>query len=147
MAVVRCGRSDLAQALSSLDLPEDLLIWVADAAISDDWEDIRGELSDAFEASQRAVKVGAPIVYIVDGDDLLGRNGAGRAMVACGVLSAARTGAIESRMSGVGVNIIAVEADTATHVVGSWVKALAKPKGPQGELIRLGGDHLGKALP
>jgi hypothetical protein len=147
MAVIRCTRTELAAALSAVDLPEGALVWVTDPTTGDGWEDILSELTDAFEASQRAAKTGGPIVYVVDSDDLLGRNGSGRAMVACGLLSAARTAAIESRKTAVPVNVVALEGVTAPDTVARWVELLSQPGGPLGELIRFGGDHLGRALP
>ena len=147
MAVIRCTRTELTAALSVVDLPEGALVWVTDPTTGDRWEDVLSELTDAFDASQQAAKAGGPIVYVVDSDDLLGRNGPGRAMVACGLLSAARTTAIESRKSAVPVNVIALEDVTAPDTVARWVASLSQPHGPLGELIRFGGDHLGKALP
>jgi len=87
------------------------------------------------------------VVYVVAGDDLLGRRGPGRAMVACGLLSAARTAAVEGARAGVPVNTLAVEADTPPATVAAWVARLLEPGGPTGELVRLGTAHLGKALP
>jgi hypothetical protein len=145
--VIRCTRSELTAALSVVELPEGALVWVTDPTIGDSWEDVLSELTDAFDASQHAAKTGGPIVYVVNSDDLLGRNGPGRAMVACGLLSAARTTAIESRKAAVPVNVIALEELTAPDTVARWVASLSQPGGPSGELIRLGGDHLGKALP
>lgn len=147
MATIRCPRPELADALAALDLSEGTLVWVTKTATGDNWEDILAELTGVFEASQRAATAGAPIIYIVDGDDLLGRNGPGRAMIACGLLSAARSAAIENRKSEVPVNVIAIESAIPPETVGQWVETLARPGGPTGELVRLGGDHLGKALP
>lgn len=147
MAVIRCTRTELTAALSALDLPDGALVWVTDPTTGDGWEEILSELTDAFEASQRAAKMGGPIVYVVDSDDLFGRNGSGRAMVACGLLSAARTTAIESRKTAVPVNVIALEGVTAPETLARWVQSLSQPGGPVGELIRFGGEHLGKALP
>lgn len=147
MATIRCPRPELAQALIALDLPEGTLVWVTAPSIADGWEEVLAELTGVFEASQRAATAGAPIIYVVDGDDLLGRNGTGRAMVACGLLSAARSAAIENRKSKVSVNVIALESAIPPETVGQWVVSLARSGGPMGELVRLGGDHLGKALP
>jgi 3-oxoacyl-[acyl-carrier protein] reductase len=57
----------------------------------------------------------------VHNDDLLGRRGAGRAMVATGLLSAARTAAVELVKSGVPVNVLAVEDETDPSTVARWV--------------------------
>jgi len=145
--MIRAEDGDLADALNSLSLPEGALVFVANSALSDGWTAVLNELTAAYELSQTAVKVGGPIVYLVEGDDLLGRRGAGRAMVACGLLSAARTLALETARAGVPVNVIAMGATTTHDALGSWVELLCGPGGPNGELIRLGADHLGKALP
>jgi hypothetical protein len=122
-------------------------VFVTDPVTGDDWPQVRAELTEAFLLSQRAARQGWPVVFAVDGDDLLGRNGPGRAMVACGLLSAARTFAMENRKAGIPVNVLALEPTTEPATVASWVELLLRPGGPQGELVRLGGDHLGKALP
>jgi hypothetical protein len=145
--MIRAEDGDLADALSSLSLPDGALVFVANAAVSDGWTAVLDELTAAYELSQAAVRAGGPIVYLLESDDLLGRRGIGSAMVACGLLSAARTLALETARAGVPVNVLALGATTTRDSVGSWVESLCDPNGPNGELIRLGADHLGKALP
>lgn len=111
------------------------------------WEEARGVMLDAFRASQEAARAEAPIVYIVHGSDLLGQRGAPSAMVATGLLSAARTAAIELSRKGAVVNVVAVGDGTDPAVVDRWVARLSEGDGPTGELIRLDAGHLGKALP
>ena len=144
--MIRCENGPLAETLRALPLPTGTLVFVSNSRISDDWDAVAGELTEAFDLSQAAARDDAPVVYIVDNDDLLGRQGTGGAMVACGLLSAARTLAIETARSGIPANTIAFD-DTAPEVVGFWVEALCRPNGPTGEIIRLGNGHLGKALP
>ena len=119
---------------------------VVTAPSADSWETARAALYEAFVATKEAMVAGLPVVVIVHGDDLLGRRGAPAAMVACGLLSGARTAAIEGRKPGIPVNVLAVEDDTAPEVVASWVGRLTAKEGPNGELIHLGSAHLGKAL-
>ena len=145
--MIRADGGDLADALNGLSLPEGALVFVANSAVSDGWTAVLDELTAAYELSQSAVRAGGPIVYLVESDDLLGRRGVGRAMVACGLLSAARTLALETARAGVPVNVIALGAATTLDSVRAWVESLCGPNGPSGELIRLGADHLGKALP
>lgn len=147
MAFVRCTRTELAEAISAIDLPSDAAVWVSNPETEDDWDSVLSELTDAFEFSQQAAKSQRPLVLVIDGDDLLGRNGPGRAMVACGVLSGARTAAIEITKSGVPVNVIALESSTTPGIAARWVETLARSGGPTGELIRLGSEHIGKSLP
>jgi hypothetical protein len=145
--LIRCDAGHLADALRQVMLPEGALVFVTKANVTDDWEKVSGELMEAFTLSQEAARSGGPVVYVVDGDDLLGRGGRGPAMVACGLLSAARTLALETAKSGRPVNVVALGDRDSPDLVGLWVEILCRPGGPSGELIRLGGDHLGKALP
>ncbi len=146
---MRCG-PDLADALVSECLtkgePADGLVFAA-AEVGDDWEEVLAELTTAFELTREAVRNEAPVVYVVAHDDLLGRRGPGRAMVATGLLSGARTAAVEQLKKGVAVNALAVEQDSDPASVATWVARLLEPGGPTGEIVRLGGAHLGKALP
>ena len=145
--MIRCVDGVLADALGKSSLPAGTLVFVAKADLSDEWSDVSGELSEAFDLSKAAATEGGPVVFVVDGDDLLGRRGSGRAMVACGLLSAARTLALETARSGVPVNVIATDDGTPPDLVAFWGEALCRPGGLNGELIRLGSNHLGKALP
>lgn len=112
-----------------------------------DWDSARDVLMRAFAVSQEAARNETSIVYVVHGDDLLGRRGAPSAMVATGLLSAARTAAIELSRKGAVVNVIAVGDDTDPALTARWVEHLADADGPTGELVRLDAGHLGKALP
>jgi len=145
--MIRCDSGHLADALGGIELPDNALVFVARADLAAEWNPIFRELQEAFELSQEAARNLGPVVYVVDGDDLLGRRGTGQAMVACGLLSAARTLALETARSGVPVNVLAISPDALPELVGIWVQSLCREGGPSGELIRLGGSHLGKALP
>ncbi|HKY47439.1 MAG TPA: hypothetical protein VJQ79_05575 [Acidimicrobiia bacterium] len=145
--MIRSEDRDLADVLNSLPLPDEALIFVANSAVSDGWTAVLDELTAAYQLSQAAVRSGGPIVYLVESDDLLGRRGIGSAMVACGLLSAARTLALETARAGSPVNVIALGTATTQDSLRVWVELLCRPDGPSGELIRLGADHLGKALP
>lgn len=121
------------------------LIFVADV-IDDLWETVEAELTQAFELSRAAAQAGETITYVVHNDDLLGRRGAGRAMVATGLLSAARTAASEMAKAAVPVNVLVVEDDTEPATVANWALLVSQRDGPTGELIHLGAGHIGKAL-
>lgn len=112
-----------------------------------DWESAREVLMRAFAVSQEAAREGRAIVYVVHGDDLLGRRGAPSAMVATGLLSAARTAAIELSRQGTPVNVLAVGDDTDPALTERWVSRLSESGGPTGEIVRLDASHVGKALP
>jgi hypothetical protein len=115
--------------------------------VGDDWDAVRSELRRAFEMSRAAAQAGESFVYVVHHDDLLGRRGAGNAMVATGLLSAARTAALEGAGKGWAVNVVAYD-DADNEAVDRWAERLASDsEGVTGELIRVGPSHLGKALP
>lgn len=144
--MIRCLNGQLAETLKLASVPLDALVFVASSDVSDEWASVSDELKEAFDQTQVAARAGGPVVYVVDGDDLLGRSGVGRAMVACALLSAARTLALETARSGVTANVVAVGAATAAESVGLWVELLCHFNGPTGELVHLDVAHLGKAL-
>jgi hypothetical protein len=121
------------------------LVFVA-ADVSDDWDEVAAELTTAFESCRDAAERGEAIVIVVATDDLLGRRGVGRAMVATGLLSAARTVAVETAKAGVPANVLAVDAHPDPDSIARWAVRLQEPAGPTGELIHLGPAHIGKAL-
>jgi hypothetical protein len=135
------------------DSVADLLSDVNDAVVfqvnevDDDWAHIATEMKAAFDATRPAAIAGHPVVYVVSSDALLGRTGAGNAMVATGLLSAARTLAAEMARAGVPVNVLGVTAETPAAMIATWVRHLLEAGGPTGELVQLGGAQIGKALP
>lgn len=116
--------------------------------VSDDWAEVRAELDRAFQMSRTTAQEQENLVYVIHHDDLLGRRGAGNAMVATGLLSAARTAAIEGSRKGWTVNVVAYDDTVEEELITGWAERLAEDSlGVTGELIRLGPSHLGKALP
>lgn len=116
--------------------------------VGDVWEEVRAELDRAFQMSREAAQNEENLVYVVHHDDLLGRRGPGNAMVATGLLSAARTAAIEGSRKGWTANVVAYEDESDPELIREWAERLAEnSSGVTGELIRLGPSHLGKALP
>jgi len=115
--------------------------------VSDDWGEVLAALTRAFEATRAAAQAGDSIVYVVHNDDLLGRRGAGKAMVAAGLLSAARTAALEGIKDGWTVNVVAFSAGTDPETVADWADHLIESSDVTGEVLRIGPDHIGKALP
>ena len=77
--MIRSQSGGLADALASLSLPDGALVFAANSGVSDEWPAVLDELTEAFDLSQAAVRSGGPIVFVVDGDDLLGRGGIGGA--------------------------------------------------------------------
>lgn len=116
--------------------------------VGDDWEEVRAEMFRAFEMARAAARAGENFVFVVHHEDLLGKRGVGDAMVATGLLSAARTAALEGASKGWTANLLAFHDDTDPEQVTGWAERLAKDSfGVTGEVIRLGSGHLGKALP
>ncbi len=115
--------------------------------VGDDWGEIRAELDRAFQMSRAAARDEESFVYVVHHDDLLGRRGAGDAMVASGLLSAARTAALEGVRKGWTVNVIARDENADPKEVELWAERMLESHGVTGELIRIGSTHIGKALP
>jgi len=121
-----------------------LVHWAED--VGDDWPAVLDELTRAFEVSRSSAQNEGSIVYVVRQDDLLGRRGAGNAMVACALLSAARTAALEGARKGWTANVVAFDEDTDRAVVDQWALRLLDDGVVNGELIRLGSGHVGKTL-
>lgn len=116
--------------------------------VGEDWDAVRTELRRVFEMSRAAARAEESFVYVVHHDDLLGRRGAGNAMVATGLLSAARTAALEGARKGWTTNVVAYDDAADPEAVQRWAERLAvDSEGVTGELIRVGQSHLGKALP
>lgn len=135
--------SDLATLLAEI---ADGVVFQAQP-VGDEWTEVAAELRAAFDATKPAAIAELPVVYIVSSDALLGRTGVGNAMVATGLLSAARTLAAESRRSGVPANVLGVGTETSAAAIATWVARLLEPDGPTGELVQLDGNQIGKALP
>jgi hypothetical protein len=123
------------------------LVFWADPTLGNDWQDVLDEMNEAFLLSREAVRAGAPVVYVVDSADLLGRRGAGKAMVASGLLSAARDLAQETVRAGIPANVLAIDENTDPDAAATWIARLLDRPGTTGELIRLGSTHLARALP
>ena len=122
-----------------------MIHWVPE--VSDDWGEVLAALTRAFEATRAAAQAGDSIVYVVHNDDLLGRRGTGKAMVAAGLLSAARTAALEGIKDSWTVNVVAFSAGTDPETVADWADHLIESSDVTGEVLRIGPDHIGKALP
>jgi len=116
--------------------------------VGDDWAEVRAELERAFQMSRAAAQAEQSFVYVVHNDDLLGRRGPGNAMVATGLLSAARTAALEGAKKGWTANVVAYDDEARPDLVAGWAERLVEDsEGVTGEVIRIGPTHLGKALP
>jgi hypothetical protein len=110
------------------------------------WVDAKAELTEAFEGSRTAAQNANSFVYVVRNDDLLGRNGPTRAMVAAGLLSAARTAALEGAAKGWTANLIAYDLTVDVAEVMERALFVLANGLTTGEIIHMGPGHIGKAL-
>lgn len=121
---------------------------IAATRTTNDWDETLDGLTRMFGVAKAAAEEGASVVFVVSVDALLGRTGALDAMAATGVVSAARTLALELKKQGAVVNCVATTETTPPDEAARWIVHLldASPEGPTGELIQLGGGQIGKAL-
>ena len=122
------------------------LFWAAE--VSDDWETVAEEMDRAFRFARDAATNEESVVFVIHADDLLGRRGAGQSMLATGLLSAARTMALEGWRKGWTANVIAWDGETGSQEdVETLAMDLAARGTVTGEVLRIGPGHIGKALP
>ncbi|HSK06105.1 MAG TPA: hypothetical protein VK990_01210 [Acidimicrobiia bacterium] len=114
--------------------------------VGDDWARVRAVLTQAFAVSRASAQAEESLVYVVRQDDLLGRRGPGNAMVATGLLSAARTAALEGARKGWTANVVAYDEGTDPETVHAWAQHLLDSGDVTGELVHLGPGHVGKTL-
>ncbi len=122
-----------------------MIHWAVD--VGDDWSEVLAELTRAFVSSRASAQADESFVYVVRQDDLLGRRGAGNAMVAAGLLSAARTAALEGSRKGWTANVVAFDEASNRDAIVAWAQRLLDAGDVTGELVRVGPGHIGKALP
>jgi hypothetical protein len=114
--------------------------------VGDDWSQVLGELTRAFEVSRASAQAEESFVYVVRQGNLLGRRGPGNAMVATGLLSAARTAALEGARKGWTANVVAFDQGIDPEAVRSWAQRLLDSGDVTGDLVHLGPGHVGKTL-
>lgn len=130
--------------VNQVEIEAGLIFWMDE--IGDTWADARAELDSAFALSKSTAVEESSIVYVVRNDDLLGRNGPTRAMVSSGLVSGARTAALEGSRKGWTANVIAYDPGVEADSILDQAIALLKNGAVTGELVHLGPGHLGKAL-
>lgn len=140
------GEIRLPEGIETEDLAPErgLIFWAKPGAAT--WDDARAELTAAFERSREAARNEHSFVYIIANDALLGRNGPADAMVAAGLVSAARTAAIEGWKKGWTANVIAYDDGHEPSPVLERAVRLLEDGLVTGELVHIGPGHIGKAL-
>lgn len=122
------------------------VFWAAE--VTDDWESVATEMERAFGFARQAAVDETSVVFVVNADDLLGRRGAGNAMLATGILSAARTMALEGWRKGWTANVVAWDGETGDRTdVEALAASISETGAVTGEIVRIGPGHIGKALP
>lgn len=114
--------------------------------VGDSWDEVSAELTEAFVGSREAARGENSFIYIVSNDDLLGRNGAARAMASAGLVSGARTAALEGSRKGWTANVIAYDNTVAPQDIVARAISVLNDGLITGEVIHVGPGHIGKAL-
>jgi hypothetical protein len=121
---------------------DDGVVFVAGKDFAD-WQAVEDELSEAFVLAQEASAVGAPVVFVVDSDTMLGRGAPLDSMVATGLVSGARSLAFEGLRKERYVGILATDrSDSAGNLAAAVHFAIASRAG-HGQVITLGTGHAG----
>lgn len=102
-------------------------------------------LTASFEAVRAALDASRPVVIVVDDADLCGSGDPAQAALAAGLLGLARALAIEGREQGWRIAVLATTPAVTAAERGIWLDALERSPLASGSLLRLGGEHLGKA--
>lgn len=138
------ARIPLSVDVEAPDVGTAWLFWMDE--IEDTWDAAASELLEAFRGSREAAISESSIVFVVRNDDLLGRSGAARAMVSSGLVSGARTAALEGARKGWTSNVVAYDGDVPAVAVIDKALWVLNDGLITGELIHLGPGHIGKAL-
>lgn len=126
------------------DVGAGFLFWMD--RVGDSWDEVSAELTEAFVGSREAARGENSFIYIVSNDDLLGRNGAARAMASAGLVSGARTAALEGSRKGWTANVIAYDNTVAPQDIVARAISVLNDGLITGEVIHVGPGHIGKAL-
>ncbi len=127
--------------------PEDGLIFAQRSEGLTSFDDVEAEMTESFRLTRRAASAGAPALYVVCIADLLGQRGSLAAMLANGLLSAARSMALEGRRDGRIANALGHDPDPRPEEVASWALLLLEGRGVTGGFVAVGAGHLAKVVP
>jgi hypothetical protein len=147
---VRVAVGALADALAGLgtatdDLSDGLVI--GPAAELANWRDVEDELARIFELTREASIAGAPVLYVVDVDDLFGRGDACGAALAAGLLSGVRALAFEGQRAGQVANVVARSSSVGAQSVADVVRWVIHNRDLSGQVVVVGNEHLGALSP
>lgn len=112
-----------------------------------DWTSVEEELTEAFRLAQEASVAGAPVVFVIDSDAMLGRATPLDSMVATGLVSGARTLAFEGLRKERYVGIVATDRSESAGSLGEAVHFAIASRAGHGQVITLGTGHAGAMFP
>jgi NAD(P)-dependent dehydrogenase (short-subunit alcohol dehydrogenase family) len=101
-------------------------------------EEVEGQLLEHFNAARAALLAGHPVVFEVDGADLLGHGSPADAAVAAALVGLTRALALEGERAGWSVNVVARQAGAPADA------PFLAEHGLTGQLIHAGVGHLGR---
>lgn len=145
---VRIGSHPAREALAWMDgvQPEEGLLFAPQLGLAD-WDAVERELTEAFHLTQAATAAGAPVVYLLDADALLGRAAPLDSAVAAGLSSGVRALAFEGQRKGRYATAVAATADVLPDRIADAVSYLTTMRAANGQTLMLGDGHLGAMLP
>jgi hypothetical protein len=147
---VRATRSEDRAALGALgderSPAAEGVVFVAGTGMPD-WPAAEDELAEAFRLAQDASVAGAPVVFVVETDAMLGRAAPLDAMVATGLVSGARTLAFEGLRKDRYVGIVATDRRESAGELGEAVRFAIASRAGHGQVITLGTGHAGAMFP
>jgi hypothetical protein len=111
------------------------------------WQAAEDRLANAFSLSRACASQNAPIVFLVRSADVRGSRGPLPAAVACALISAARSLAIEGLKTRHYVNVVATDDTTSAEDVAAVVSLVLERPVMTGELIDVGTQKLGRVQP
>jgi hypothetical protein len=106
---------------------------------------LEDELTRAFELIRDALQAGDAVVVSLDERHLQGVGGVAGAALAHGLLGLARALAIEGRKLDWRITVLSSPIDIDSTERLAWIEHLAESSAASGAIVRLGGEHLGKA--
>lgn len=108
-------------------------------------ESLEDALTGAFETLRGALARGEVAVVSLDDRDLAGHGEPTAAALAHGLVGLVRALALEGRKPGWQIAALACAPGVAAAERERWIGHLAQGGAASGALIRLGGEHLGRA--
>jgi hypothetical protein len=110
-------------------------------------EQLEDELTRAFHCIRGAIGRGDAVVVSLDERDVQARRSPAAAALAHGLLGLTRAFAIEGRKPGWRIAALSTPSPNDPEERLRWIEHLSESELASGNLIRLGGEHLGRVAP